>query len=159
MVRVRRAAYVTLIVLAGFLALTTFAGGIGLVAGINAPPVSYLSGSIFQSYIVPGLFLFVLGSGSAILATVLLARKSPFALVATIAAAIIIMFFEFVEVLVIGSPEGVAQALQIFYFGLGTLISVICAGIWFIDLWSMLHAFEPRKATSRSSQRKLAKSH
>ena len=118
MTKVRRAAYATLIVLTGFLALTTFAGGISLAAGINAPPVSYLDGSIFQNYTVPGLCLFILGSRSAILATVLLVRKSQFALLSATVAAIIIMFFEFVEILVIGSPAGVAQALQIFYFGL-----------------------------------------
>ena len=39
-----------------------------------------------------------------------------------IAAGMIIMFFEFVEAQVIGSPAGIAQTLQIFYFGLGTLI-------------------------------------
>ena len=158
MIKVRRAAYVTLIVLAGFLALTTFAGGIGLAAGISTPPVSYLNGSIFQNYTVPGLCLFLLGSGSAILATILLARKSQFALLSATVAAIVIMFFEFVEVLVIGSPEGVAQALQIFYFGLGTLISVIVAGIWFIDLWSREHSFEINKTNNRASQRKLSKS-
>lgn len=158
MTKVRRAAYVTLVVLTGFLALTTFAGGISLAVGINAPPVSYLDGSIFQNYTVPGLCLFVLGSGSAILATVLLVRKSQFALLSATVAAIIIMFFEFVEILVIGSPEGVAQALQIFYFGLGTLITVLVASIWFIDLWSIEHFIETKKVDNRAAQRKLSKS-
>lgn len=158
MIKARRTAYVALIVLAGFLALTTFAGGIGLAAGINTPPVSFLNGSIFQNYTVPGLCLFVLGSGSAIVATVLLTRKSQYALLSAMAAAIIIMFFEFVEVLVIGSPEGVAQALQIFYFGLGTLISVLVTGIWFIDLWLVEHTVEPKKVSKHVSNRKLTKS-
>ncbi len=158
MTKVRQAAYVTLIVLTGFLALTTFAGGISLAVGINAPPVSYLDGSIFQNYTVPGLCLFILGSGSAILATVLLVRKSQFALLSATVAAIIIMFFEFVEILVIGSPAGVAQALQIFYFGLGTLITVLVASIWFIDLWSIEHFIETKKVDNRAAQRKLSKS-
>ncbi len=44
------------------------------------------------------------------------------------------MFFEFVEVLVIGSPAGVARTLQIIYFGLGTLITIAALGMWFIDI-------------------------
>jgi hypothetical protein len=44
------------------------------------------------------------------------------------------MFFEFVEVLVIGSPAGVARTLQIFYFGLGTIIMVIALGAWYLML-------------------------
>ena len=41
-----------------------------------------------------------------------------------------IIFFEIVEVLVIGSDPGVARSLQIFYFGLGLLIALLSAGHW-----------------------------
>ena len=51
---------ILLIVLAFFLALTAFAGGIGLLAGLNAPPVELLKGSPFSDYTIPGLSLFVL---------------------------------------------------------------------------------------------------
>jgi hypothetical protein len=44
------------------------------------------------------------------------------------------MFFEFVEVLVIGSPAGPAFALQVFYFGLGVVIMVVSLGQWFLEL-------------------------
>ena len=64
----------------------------------------------------------------------LLIRKNKFALLFTTVSAIIIMFFEFVEVLVIGSPAGVARTLQIFYYGLGMLIVITALGAWFIDL-------------------------
>ena len=130
----RRVLRVLLMVLTTFLALTAFAGGVGLMARINAPPVEQLQGSFFQDFTLPGLALFVIVGGSALLASLLLIRGSKYALLATLAAAIVIMFFEFVEVLVIGSPAGVARTLQIFYYGLGTIIAVVASGIWFIDL-------------------------
>ena len=72
--------------------------------------------------------------GSALFATILLFRKSKYANLFSATAGIIIMFFEFIEVLVIGSPAGIARTLQIFYFGLGTVIAVIAIGLWFFDI-------------------------
>jgi hypothetical protein len=124
---------VLLIVLAIFLALSAFAGGIQLVEGTYAPPVDLLTGSPFDSYVIPGLSPGLIVGGSALFAAVLI-RKSRFALLASVSAGLIIMFFEFVEVLVIGSPAGPAFALQVFYFGLGTVIEVVSLGQWFFEL-------------------------
>jgi len=82
-----RAVRLVLIIMTIFLALTAFAGGIGLIADLNAPSLYMLKGSLFHNYIGPGLAL-----------------------------------FEFVEVMAIGSPPGIARDLQIFYFTLGSLI-------------------------------------
>lgn len=123
-----------LIVLALFLALSAFAGGIQLLEGTYAPPVDLLAGSPFDSYLIPGVSLGLIVGGSALFAAVLLIRKSRFALLASITAGFIIMFFEFVEVLVIGSPAGPAFALQVFYFGLGVVIVVMSLGQWFFEL-------------------------
>jgi len=87
-------------------------------------------------YSLPGLSLFIIVGGSALFATILLIRRSKFAVLFAIVAGIIIMFSEFVEMLAIGSPPGIAQVLQIFYFGLGTLITIVSIGICFIDLLS-----------------------
>ena len=124
----------SLVVLNIFLALTAFAGGVGLLAGLNTPPVEQLNGSIFKDFTIPGLALFVLVGGGGLLAAILLIRKSKFSILFSIAAGMIIMFFEFVEVQAIGAPAGVAQTLQIFYYGLGTLIVCVSMGLWFIDL-------------------------
>ena len=75
-------------------------------------------------------------AGSALFAAILLIRKSKFALLFSTTAGIVIMFFEFVEVLVIGSPAEVARTLQILYFGVGTAIVIPALGIWFLDLLS-----------------------
>ncbi len=130
----RKILYPVLAVLTGFLAVTGFAGGIGLLFNLNTPPVEQLGNSIFNDFTVPGLALFVLVGGSALFALVLLIRKSKYALLFATTSGVIILFFEFVEVLVIGSPAGVAQTLQIFYFGLGTLITAFAMGVWFLDL-------------------------
>ncbi len=126
--------YIILIVLTIFLALTTIAGGIALMANIISMPVSLLQGSVFGSYTIPGLALAVLVGGGAVFAAVLLLRRSRFGLLFATTAGVMIMFFEFVEMLVIGSPAGIARTLQVFYFGLGTLIVVASMGSWFLDL-------------------------
>jgi hypothetical protein len=130
----RKILYVILALLTIFLALTGLLGGIGLLAGFNAPPVDQLQGSMFKDFTIPGLSLSLIVGGSALLAFILLLRKSKFMILFSTTAGIIIIFFEFVEVLVIGSPAGVARTLQIFYFGLGTLIAALSMGTWFLDL-------------------------
>jgi hypothetical protein len=123
-----------LIILMIFLTLTTFAGGIALTTGIVAPPLEQLQGSIFNNYTIPGLSLFAIVGGSALIATILLIRRSKYALLASLAAAIIIMFFEFVEVLAIGSPLGIARNLQVLYYGLGTVIAIVACVVWFFEI-------------------------
>jgi hypothetical protein len=67
---------IILIFLTGFLALTTFLGGIALIANWIAMPVELLEGSIFSSYLIPGLSLSIIVGGSALFATILL-QGSP----------------------------------------------------------------------------------
>jgi hypothetical protein len=125
---------VILIVLTGFLALSAILGGIGLLTKLIAMPVEMLQGSIFSDFTIPGVALSVIVGGSALLATIMLIRKSRYGSLLSALAALIIMFFEFVEVLVIGSPVGLARDLQIFYFGLGTIIMVTALGAWYLTL-------------------------
>jgi hypothetical protein len=128
--------HVILTVLAFFLSLTAILGGIALMANFYTPPVDFLQGSIFKDFTVPGLALSLLVGGSALFAAILLLRKSKYATLFATTAGIIIMFFEFVEVMVIGSPAGPARFMQIFYFGMGTAIVVACMGTWFLNLLS-----------------------
>ena len=128
---------IVLIVLTIFLALSAVAGGIQLLEGTYAPPIEMLNG-FFKDYAIPGLALGLIVGGSATFAAFLLIRKSPFATLFAATAGIIIMFFEFDEVLVIGSPVGMARNLQIFYFGLGTLIVIFSMAAWFLELRGQL---------------------
>jgi hypothetical protein len=126
---VKRILRIVLIVLDAFLAITAVAGGIGLLTGANAPSLEFLQGSPFRSYTIPGLALFVIVGGCALAATVLMLRRHPLGALASGLAGGVIIGFEIVEVLVIGSPPGIARNLQAFYFTLGLLIVVLAVGM------------------------------
>jgi hypothetical protein len=115
----RRFVHVLLIVLAGVLGLSAVPGGITLLVGFYAPPVEQLKGSIFSDFTIPGLTLLLFVGGSAVLATVLLVRRSRFGALSAALSGAIVMSFEFVEVLAIGSPPGPARVMQLLYFGVG----------------------------------------
>jgi hypothetical protein len=125
---------IILIVLLFLLALTAIPGGIMLMVNFFTPPVQTLAGSIFKDFTVPGLALAIIVGGSALLAAILLLRKSKYGLLFAAAAGIIIMFFEFVEVMIIGAPTGPSLVMQVFYFGLGTVLEIISMGMWFLQL-------------------------
>ncbi len=126
-----------LIVLNIFLALTAFGGGIQLLTGFYVPPVEMLEGSPFKDYTIPGLALGLIVGGGALIAAILLIRKNKFAPLTSAFAGLIIMVFEFVEVLAIGFPEGAAGFMQLLYFGLGMVIVVASLSQWFISLRSL----------------------
>ena len=122
---------ILLIILNAFLALTAIAGGIGMLTGSIRPPLELLEGSPFNTYTIPGLALLVIVGGSALLATVLLLRRHPFGAWAAIGAGVMIMGYEIVEVLVVGSDPGLARNLQVFYFMLGLVIAALATWSWF----------------------------
>lgn len=133
MLILKKTLYTTLIVLNVFLALTAIPGGFCLLAGIAVPPLDELKGSIFTDYTLPGLALMIIVGGSALLTAILLIRKNKFALLCSAAAGIIIMIFEFVEVLVIGSPTGAGLIMQLLYFLIGTVMVLVVLSILYID--------------------------
>jgi hypothetical protein len=128
--RVKRIEQIVLIILDAFLAVTAAAGGVALLTGFIAPGLALLQGSPFSSYTIPGLALLILVGGSAILATGLMLRFPQLGAPASAVAGVMIMGFEIVEVLVIGSEPGVARNLQLFYFALGLLIALLASVIW-----------------------------
>lgn len=132
----RNALHIILIVLSVFLSLTAIPGGIALMANFYTPPVEMLAGSMFKDFTIPGLSLALIVGGSALFAAIQLLRKSKFEIIFSAATGVIIMFFEFVEMLAIGSPAGPARFMQILYFGLGTAIVIASVGTWFLDLQS-----------------------
>ena len=130
----RRFVYILLIVLAGVLGLSAVPGGITLLVGFYAPPVEQLKGSVFADFTIPGLTLLLFVGGSAVLATVLLVRRSRFGSLSAALAGAIVMSFEFVEVLAIGSPPGPARVMQLLYFGVGLSLVAISLGALSIDV-------------------------
>ena len=104
-----------------------FAGGIALIAGINTPPPELLRGFFFGSYLIPGLSLILIVGGCALAAAILLLRRHTMGVLVALASGVIIIGFEIVEVVVIGSDPGVARSLQVFYSTLGMVIAVAAA--------------------------------
>ena len=119
---IRKILYPALVTLNIFLALTAIPDGFCLLTGIAAPPTEELNGSWFKDYTIPGLVLMLIVGGSALIAAVMLIRKYKFALFYSAIAGLIIITFEFFEVLAIGSPTGAGLVMQIIYFVLGVLL-------------------------------------
>ena len=128
---IKRIEHNLLIVLDAFLTVTSIAGGVGLLTGAISPGVEMLQGSPFHTYLIPGLALLMIVGGSALLATGLMLRLPQLGVLASAVAGVIIIGFEVVEVLVIGSPAGLGRNLQIFYFTLGLLLIALAVTLRF----------------------------
>jgi len=125
-----RALRIALILLNSFLAFTAMAGGVALLAGVMAPPVEMLAGSPFKDYTIPGLALMVLVGGGALIAALITWRRHALAPLASAAVGGMIIFFEIVEVLAIGSDPGPARTMQVFYLALGLVILALGLVAW-----------------------------
>ena len=133
MQKLRKTIYSILIILNLFLAITAIPGGFCLLTGIAAPSLNELKGSIFSNYTIPGLTLMILVGGSALLISILLIRKNNYSLLYSAVVGLIIMFFEFVEVITIGTPTGPGLVMQLIYFVLGTVMILVVLSILYID--------------------------
>jgi hypothetical protein len=117
-----RTVKVILILLTSFLAISAMGGGFALFMGLNTPPLSLLAGTPFTSYFVPGLCLFFLVGGLSLISAIAQIKACSFAPHITAIIGFSILVFEFVEILTIGSPKGIARILQILYFSIGISI-------------------------------------
>jgi hypothetical protein len=131
---------ITIFVLVLFGALTTLAGGIGLLTGIIAAPHEWLLGSPFGDYTIPGLLLAIIVGGSMLLAAATIFTGREIGVLASGFAGLAMMIFEIVEAAVIdrygGSMLSVALSLQVFYFALGLAIFVLAAALWLTEFRS-----------------------
>jgi hypothetical protein len=134
MQKLRKTIYTILIILNLFLALTAIPGGFCLLTGIAAPPIGALKGSLFSDYTLPGLALIIIVGGSALLTAILLMRKNKYALLYSAVVGLIIMFFEFIEVIAVGTPTGPGLVMQLIYFGLGIVLIKGTLIIWYIEI-------------------------
>ena len=130
----RKTLYTTLIILNIFLALTAIPGGFCLLTGIAVPPLDELKGSVFTDYTLPGLALMIIVGGSALVASVMLIRKYKYALFYSAIVGLVIMTFEFIEVLAIGSPTGAGLVMQIIYFVIGVLLVKWSLFVLYLDM-------------------------
>jgi hypothetical protein len=135
-----KAIRIAIFVLVVFGALTTLAGGIGLLTGAIAAPLDWLEGSPFVDYTFPGLALAIIVGGSMLLAAATIFTGREIGVLASGFAGFAMMIFEIVEVTVInrfvGSWLSVALSLQAFYFALGLAIFVLAATLWMTEFRS-----------------------
>ena len=102
--------------------LTALAGGAALIAGsveaslatVLTPPVGYLDGSPFDSYLIPGVILGVVLGGVHLAAFVLVFRRHDRWILAGAIAAFDALIWIFVQMMFIPF-----SFLQAFYFALG----------------------------------------
>jgi hypothetical protein len=73
--RLVRISGATLFVANVFVALTAVFGGVTVATGVDEFPADWLTGTIFSSYLVPGLILAVVVGGSATVAVVATVRS------------------------------------------------------------------------------------
>lgn len=118
----QRIARGTLLFVQAFVAVTSLLGGAALVAGSlldwsdspMAIPASYLEGSPFTSFVVPGLALAVVVGGTHVLAFVMVARRMRWAMLASAVAGFGVLVWIFVQMIYIPF-----SFLQLTYFALG----------------------------------------
>ena len=135
-----KALRISIFVLVLFGAITTIAGGIGLLTGAIATPLEWLQGSPFVDYTIPGLALAIIVGGSMLFATVTLLTGQEIGVLASGFAGLVMMIFEIVEAAVIDRYGGdwlsLALSLQVFYFALGLAIFVLSAMLWMTEFRS-----------------------
>ena len=128
---VRPTAFWALVVLALFNALSAFAGGVAVTAGIIGMPLSILAGSPFTSFVIPGIVLFVVVGGSQFVAAVLLLRRREAGLLWSTVAGIGMLVWIFVEIMIIGGGAW----LQTLYFLTGLAQVVLVLALLGIVAW------------------------
>lgn len=138
---IRSSAFVGLIVLALFNALSSFVGGVGVVVtnGLGMP-MSQLGGA-FDSFLIPGIVLFVVVGGTQLIAGVLLLRRRESGLLWSAIAGFGMVIWIFVEVMIIGGGAW----LQTLYFVTGLAQVVLVVALLGVVAWL------PREALARHS--------
>lgn len=114
--------YIILLEIITFLiGITAVMGGISLITtnGLGMP-LSYLSNSIFPSFVIPGIILAGIVGGSNLIAFIMLLRKHKLMLESAAVGGFGIVIWIFGEIYVIGQ----AHILQVIYFMLGVIILI-----------------------------------
>jgi hypothetical protein len=122
----------TLFVADAFVALTAVFGGITVAAGVDKFPASWLAGTVFSSYLVPGLILAVVVGGSATAATLAALRKRDVGTLFSALAGGILLGWLVGERLILPSAAFSPQFwwLEAVYVGAGVLMVAPAATAW-----------------------------
>ncbi len=96
-----------------FLAINAFGGGYYGMAGAKDIPVEWLKGSPFNDYFIPGIFLFLVIGGSALLSGIAVFTRHRLARKAALLCGIIVLLWITIQVTIIGYVSWMQPATTI----------------------------------------------
>ena len=128
-----------LIGLNAFAALSALSGGFAILAGWILFPADWLRASPFSDYTTPGVILFVIVGGSAVVATIAELRRSMSSAALSAVAGSIMMGWILVEIAII---QQVAWP-HVLYFAVGFGIAMLAVRQWRSSLSSSNRAGVP----------------
>ena len=132
-----RGTRVAMFALGGFIALTAIPGGAGLLNGTVPVPLSWLAGTPFADYTIPGLALIGLCGGAATLATAFVFVRRRWAPALSVVAGVTMAGYEVVEILTIDArvTDGlaIAVAAQLLWLFAGVALAFLAARLLRIE--------------------------
>jgi hypothetical protein len=127
---------VALFAIEAFIGLTAIQGGIGLLRGTfdQVLQVTWLAGTPFSDYTIPGLVLVIVVGGSALLAAATVFIHREWAALISVLAGLLMVGYLVVEVVSLDSKVGNALptvlGIQLLYFLLGLAIFGLAGFLW-----------------------------
>lgn len=112
---------ILLVIIHIFVFISTVSGSYGLVTGSIGIPLALLDGSIFKSFLIPGIILGLIVGGVNLVAFILLARRHFLGEELSAIAGLDLVIWIFVEMYIIKASHW----LYALYFGLGILIIIL----------------------------------
>lgn len=114
-------------VLIGFQGLSGLLGGLGLIANptgeVMGIPIKWLEGTIFNSYIIPGVILFIALGLLPLVVYVGLWKEKNWAIIGSLITGFGLMIWIAVEIYMIGYISN--PPLQLIYGVIGVLITIL----------------------------------
>ena len=134
-----RGTRVALFALEAFLVSSTLAGGVGILRGDFPLPASWLSGTAFSDYSVPGVMLLVVCAISIVAAATVFVEREAAAF-ASVLAGVFMAGYELVEAACIdtkvGSSFAIVFAAQALWFAAGFAVAMLAGVMWIRDYYS-----------------------
>ena len=134
-----KAIRITLIIIETFIGLGAIGGGIALLSGAMAQwlPATFLQGTPFSDYIIPGLILTIVVGGGMLLAAATQFIQREWAVLLSVAMGFIMIGWVIVEATIIDRnaqavvPSTVVQ--QVLFFVLGSVIVGLAIFLWMTE--------------------------
>jgi|tagenome__1003787_1003787.scaffolds.fasta_scaffold20976073_3 hypothetical protein len=137
---------IALVVIAAFIATSAIAGGVALLGGVvfgYKVPLSWLAGTPFSDYTIPGLALAIVVGGSALISAATIFIHREWAVLVSLLAGLMMVGYLVVEVVSIDSKLGndlpSSLAVQLFYLGLGLALVGLGGYLWMREYRNSRH--------------------